>query len=183
MYKCYYNDELYHYGVKGMKWGVRKVRDSEGNLTRFGKRRDKKLNKKADKLRDKEIRRARFARSVGRLIKDEGKADKEYKAERERIDKIDKIRRKEIAKDSDFYENSSKRTAIKTLPFEAASIFLTGFAGIATSVGQLGNAIQYQNKSNEFLQARRRATHEYKTKIADIDYEFNKRNIIDTDWL
>lgn len=30
VYEYYYNNELYHYGVKGMKWGVRKSKDSSG---------------------------------------------------------------------------------------------------------------------------------------------------------
>ena len=31
-------DELYHYGVKGMKWGVRRYQKKDGTLTSAGKK-------------------------------------------------------------------------------------------------------------------------------------------------
>jgi LAS superfamily LD-carboxypeptidase LdcB len=36
------NGELYHHGVKGQKWGVRRYQNADGTLTRAGKRREKK---------------------------------------------------------------------------------------------------------------------------------------------
>ena len=46
----WYNDELYHHGIRGQKWGVRRFQKSDGSLTMEGKRRyaqeevEKKLN-------------------------------------------------------------------------------------------------------------------------------------------
>ena len=40
-----YKNELYHHGVKGQKWGVRRYQNKDGGLTAAGKMRMRKLNK------------------------------------------------------------------------------------------------------------------------------------------
>lgn len=39
-----YTDELYHHGVKGMKWGIRRYQNKDGSLTAAGKKRQAYLD-------------------------------------------------------------------------------------------------------------------------------------------
>ena len=62
-------DELYHHGIKGMRWGIRRFQTKDGALTKAGQKRyNKEMNKlKAEKkeLRNKE----RTKKKLGKLEK------------------------------------------------------------------------------------------------------------------
>ena len=47
------NSELYHYGIKGQKWGIRRYQNADGSLTPKGKKRLAKMEKYRDKMASK----------------------------------------------------------------------------------------------------------------------------------
>ena len=53
------NNELQHWGIKGMRWGVRRYQNKDGTLTPAGKRREKQLAKQ----RVENLKKAREAKA------------------------------------------------------------------------------------------------------------------------
>ena len=95
-YRIKYSNELYHWGIKGQKWGIRRYQNPDGSLTDEGKKRYQKIEddiKKSALIEERGIALANY----GNLI--EGRAHDEDSpislkvrlaavANREKIDKM-----------------------------------------------------------------------------------------------
>lgn len=82
MTKTTYNDYLCHYGIKGMKWGIRRYQNEDGTLTAAGK---KRAASQAMKKADQEAREDRKnAYKNRRSLSDKEIADRVRRLEQEK---------------------------------------------------------------------------------------------------
>ncbi len=96
-------DELYHHGVKGMKWGVRRYQNKDGSITEAGKKRY------ARDAREKDFN--KYDESSGKYYKQSkknGRSDLEFDAAR--YAKEDTERSKRLVDSSRNLSNELKRT-------------------------------------------------------------------------
>lgn len=92
------SDELWHYGIKGMRWGVRRYENEDGSLTPAGKKRytddkNKEYRKKLRKERAKKVGKALALTTAAAATLYGGK--KLY--DNVRIPKSNKLKLKELA--------------------------------------------------------------------------------------
>lgn len=86
------NNELYHHGVKGMRWGVRRYQNKDGTLTKAGQRR---YNKEVERL------------------KNESKTLTNKKRTAQKLERLESMRKKVKAKEDDYNKTYGPKKPFK----------------------------------------------------------------------
>lgn len=64
------DQELYHYGIKGMKWGVRRYQNKDGTRTPAGKKRDRQADWSDDARNAKAIKKKSVKQMSNKELRD-----------------------------------------------------------------------------------------------------------------
>ena len=114
----YYNDELYHHGVKGQRWGVRRYQNKDGTLTNAGKKR--RITSESE---DKTIKKERIKDSKNRRKLSD--TDLKKKIERLKLEKEFKnLTKEEITPGKKFVSDIMSSAGKKALTTIAAGTML-----------------------------------------------------------
>ena len=160
------SDELYHHGIKGQKWGIRRYQNEDGTLTVAGKRRYgsienfnnamdyKNAKKEYSKAFDRAYNRSLEAYSISKKRRDAN--EKRWEDVHDKINSLDEAKRKYKETNKAFKDKKSKERKrasraisnerAKELASEGKTVASTILSGVARSAIAGGSALYSSKK-------------------------------------
>lgn len=129
------NNELYHHGIKGMRWGIRRYQNPDGSLTPAGKKRLQQLDSEREALVGKKSSSSSSStpekkKTINDLSDDEiqklSTRQQNIKNYLEATSRIDTLTPKEVSKGRKFVEYVGEKIIIPSAT-DAAKNFVTKF--------------------------------------------------------
>ena len=148
-YAIIVNDELYHHGIKGQKWGIRRYQNEDGSLTPEGMKRYE-VDSNGNMTKEGMIRRYRDSKkamrkstSFGERIKDDFKNYKNLR----NIDTNDERIKKEFGDDKNYEEARNLGKIADSRRMKNAGLIMIG-SGALTRIGAQSLGSIAKEKSN-----------------------------------
>ncbi len=127
----YFTNELYHHGIKGQRWGVRRYQNEDGSLTPAGEKRyaiqeaksQLKATKEKYKQANKELMRQPIFASRDNMRKKEEAKKRRDEAEMEMIDAKANLAKAKKGEKGEFksYRNSMRKYGLPGSSFDMAN--------------------------------------------------------------
>lgn len=123
--------EIYHHGVKGQRWGVRRFQNKDGSLTPLGEKRAAKLNsrKLAEDLKDRRQKRKLEAQKTKQDMKEESldrEAARKNDSKKAAAEAKATISKAKNIQDDDLYDLPAETEADRTKRAEQGKKLLVG---------------------------------------------------------
>lgn len=143
-------NELYHHGVHGMKWGVRRYQNSDGSLTPLGRKRSAQLNEAFKPGKDGKASKAeKITKNVSDISNEVGKIHNS-KTNRKMNQKIDtEIKKMSDAELNKKIDRMAREKRYRDLKYEQSTINIgrnktdriLEIVGSVTAIGASATAI------------------------------------------